>query len=211
MNFKLAALSPGRILLVGTAIAGLSAAPAQEQLSRSEALRYAFIVSANLGEMLKTPIPTDPDVKRPVAARDGEYGAMVLPESKLSPAAFAKPGKEGVPVAQLWLLKLVPMSDSQPVPGDKLRFVNVTSDEGDARVPCCALGVRTQPTGDDLELVVYGKDKKPVLTAPLKPISRPQDGVIEMAAERKDDGGLLTLRFLGKYEASFMVTDPDQF
>jgi hypothetical protein len=31
-----------------------------------------------------------------------------------------------------------------------------------------------------------------------------------MSAERKEEGGLVTLRFLGKYEASLMVTDPDQ-
>jgi len=71
--------------------------------------------------------------------------------------------------------------------------------------------VRNQPDSDDLELLVYGKDKKPVLTVPLKTISRSQENVVDMVAERKDDGGLLTLRFLGKYEASFMVTDPDQF
>jgi hypothetical protein len=197
--------------LLAAAMAGLSAVPAQEQLSRSEAIKYAFIVSANLGEMLKTPIPTDPDVKRPVAARDGEHGAMVLPESKLSLTAFAKPGKEGVAVAQLWLLKLVPMNGRQPVPADKLRLVNVTSEGGDAKVPCCALAVRNQPDGDTLELLVYGKDKKRVLTVPLKSISRPQEDVVEIVAERKEDGGLLTLRFLGKYEASFMVTDPGEF
>jgi len=211
MNTKVATLSLKPILFVTAVIAGLSAAQAQEQLSRSEALKYAFIVSANLGEMLKTPIATDPDVKRPVAAREGEYGAMVLPETKLNLATFAKPGKAGVAVAQLWLLKLVPMNDGQPVPADKLHFVNVTSEEGDARVPCCALGVRNQPDGDGLELLVYGKDSKPVLTVPLKTMSRPQENVVDMVAERKDDGGLLTLRFLGKYEANFMVTDPDQF
>jgi hypothetical protein len=32
-----------------------------------------------------------------------------------------------------------------------------------------------------------------------------------MTAERKDNGGLLTLRFVGKYEASFMVTDPELY
>jgi hypothetical protein len=211
MNTKSSAPSLKPILLAAAVLAGLSAAPAQEQLSRSEALKYAFAVSANLGEMLQTPIPTDPDVKRPVAVREGEYGAMVLPEAKLNLAALAKAGKEGTPVAQLWLLKLVPMNDGQPVPTDKLRLVNVSTDEGSAQVPCCALGVRAQSGGEGLELLVYGQDKKPVLTAPLKPISRTQDNVVDLVAERKDDGGLLTLRILGKYEATFMVTDPDQF
>ena len=146
-------------------LAGLTTIQAQEQLSRQEALKYAFIVSANLPAMLKTPIPTDPDVKRPVAARDGDYGAMVLPETKLSAEAFAKSGKDPAPVGQLWLLKLVPLMDGQPAPASKLKMVEASGDEGQATVPCCALGVRKVADGG-LELLVFGKDKEPVLRAP---------------------------------------------
>jgi hypothetical protein len=191
-------------------IAALTATQAQELLPRREALKYAFIISANLPEMLKTPIPTDPDVKRPVAAHDGEYGAMVLPETKLNAEVFAKAGKEAVSVGQLWLLKLVPLAAGQPAPSSKLRMVEATSEEGQATLACCALGVRK--VGDSgLELLVFGKDKEPLLRAPLKSISQSQENPVEMTAERKDDGGLLTLRFLGKYEASFMVTDPELY
>ena len=59
--------------------------------------------------------------------------------------------------------------------------------------------------------MVYGKDKEPVLRAPIHAISRDQENPIEMSAERKDDGGHITLRFLGKYETTFMVTDPEQY
>ncbi len=185
-------------------------AVAQEALPRAEALKYAFAVAADLGEMLKTPVLTDPDIKRPVALREGDYGGMVLPECKLAASSLEQPGKEGVPVGQLWLLKLVPMKDGRPVPADSLRFVDVSTDEGSARVPCCVLVVRS--TADKTpELIVLGKDKTPVLTAPLKAISQTQDNPIEMTAERTDDGGLVTVRILGRYETSFMVTDPDQF
>ena len=191
-------------------LAAFTTIQAQEQLSRQEALKYAFIVSANLPAMLKTPIPTDPDVKRPVAARDGDYGAMVLPETKLTAGVFAKAGKEAAPVGQLWLLKLVPLMDGQPAPASKLKMVEASGDEGQATVPCCALGVRKAADGG-LELLVFGKDKEPVLRAPIQTISSQQENPIEMTAERKDNGGLLTLRFVGKYEASFMVTDPELY
>jgi hypothetical protein len=184
-------------------------AGAQEQLSRTEALKYANAVAADRGAMLKTPVPTDPDIKRPVAVREGDYGAMVLPEAKLEAAMLQKAGQEGVPVGQLWLSKLAPMKDGAPVPARSLRFVDVDSDEGSARVPCCVLMVRR--AGEGLELVVLGKDKTPLLTSPMKAITRTQENPIEMTAERKDDGGLITLRVLGKYETSFMVTDPDEF
>ncbi len=190
-------------------IAGLAAAEAQEQLSRQESLKYAFIVSANLASMLQTPIPTDPDVKRPVALRDGDYGGMVLPEAKLTAEVFSRASKDVAPVGQLWLLKLVPLNDGLAVPASKLRLVETSSDEGHATVPCCALGVRKDSNGG-LELLVFGKGKEPVLRAPMHSISRQQEYPIDMSAERKEEGGLVTLRFLGKYEASFMVTDPDQ-
>ncbi len=198
-----------QIIFITTVIASLAAAQAQEQLSRQDSLKYAFVVSADLAAMLKTPIPTDPDVKRPVALHDGDYGGMVLPECKLRAEVFSKAGKEVAPVGQLWLLKLVPMNDGQAVPASKLRMVEASSEEGRATVPCCALGVRKTADGA-LELLVFGKDKEPVLRAPVKTISRQQEDPIEMSAERKDDGGLITLRFLGKYEASFMVTDPEK-
>lgn len=190
----------------------LNAAPvfAQEQLSRTEALNYACAVATDLGEMLKTPVPTDPDIKRPVAVHEDDYGAMVLPEAKLAAAAVQAADKEGISVGQLWLLNLAPMTGGQPVPAGRLRFVHVTTGDESAKAPCCVLVVRA--TGDGgLELVVLGKDKTPLLTAPLKAITQTQDNPIEMTAERKDDGGLVTLRLLGKYEASFMVTDPNQF
>ena len=199
-----------RTILMAALIAGFTTTRAQEQLQRPEALKYAFILAANLPEMLKTPIPTDPDVKRPVALRDGDYGGMVLPESKLSPGVFSKAGKEVAPLGQLWLLKLVPLADGQPVPASKLRMVEVRSEDSEATVCCCALGVRKGADGT-LELLIYGKDKEPVLSAPIRTISREQEDPIAMSASREDDGGHVTLRFLGKYEAKFIVTDPDQY
>ena len=172
-----------QIILIAAVIASLAAAQAQEQLSRQESLKYAFIVSADLTEMLKTPIPTDPDVKRPVALHDGDYGGMVLPECKLRAEVFSKAGKEVAPVGQLWLLKLVPMSDGQPVPASKLRLVEANTEEGRATVPCCALGVRKAADGG-LELLVFGKDKEPILRAPMQTINRQQEDPIEMSAER---------------------------
>src|SRR5215472_6116105 len=197
------------ILIATASLTFCLAATAQEPVPRQECLKYAFVASANLKEMLKTPIPTDPDVKRPVAARDGEYGAMVLPESKLTADVLAKAGKEVVPVGQLWLVKLAPLSDGRVVPASKLRVVHLNYRDKEADAPCCALGVRKTGSGG-LELLVYGKESEPVLHVPLKGISSTQDNPIEMSAERKDDGGLITLNFLGRYTASFMVSDPDQ-
>jgi len=197
-----------RTLIAAALLTGLLAAQAQEKLSRTEALQAAFFASSDLKEMLNTPILTDPDIKRPVAVKDGDYGAMVLPEAKLSADAFAQAGKEAKPVGQLWLRNLAPENEGQRVPQSKLHTVHVRAMDQEADAVCCALGVCKDANGG-LQLLIYGKDKEPVARVPLKSISGQQDNPIEMSAERKDDDGLITLKFLGKYEVTFTVSAPD--
>src|SRR5512137_1803561 len=125
-------------MVAAVLLTAVLAVQAQERLPREEALKYAFIVSANLKEMLSTPIPTDPDVKRPVAVRDEGYGAMVLPESKLTAESLGKVGSQATAVGQLWMVKLAPLNEGQVVPASKLRMVHVSAGDQEADVPCCA-------------------------------------------------------------------------
>ena len=198
-----------RTLIAAVLLTGLLAVQAQEKMSRQETLQIAFYTSLDLKAMLNTPIPTDPDVKRPVAIKDGDYGGLVLPEAKLSADTFANAGKEAKSVGQIWLRGLAPMNAGEVVPASKLRTVHVNAGGQEADAVCCALGVCKDANGG-LELLVYGKDKEPVTRVALKSISGQQDNPIELSAERKDDSGVLTLKFLGKYEAAFSVTAPEQ-
>ncbi len=198
-----------RTLIAAVLLTGLLAVQAQEKMSRQETLQIAFYTSLDLKAMLNTPIPTDPDVKRPVAIKDGDYGGLVLPETKLSADTFADASKEAKSVGQIWLRGLAPMNAGEVVPASKLRTVHVNAGGQEADAVCCALGVCKDANGG-LELLVYGKDKEPVTRVALKSISGQQDNPIELSAERKDDSGVLTLKFLGKYEAAFSVTAPEQ-
>ena len=198
-----------RTLIAAVLLTGLLAVQAQEKMSRQETLQIAFYTSLDLKAMLNTPIPTDPDVKRPVAIKDGDYGGLVLPETKLSADTFADASKEAKSVGQIWLRGLAPMNAGEVVPASKLRTVHVNAGGQEADAVCCALGVCKDANGG-LELLVYGKDKEPVTRVALKSISGQQENPIELSAERKDDSGVLTLKFLGKYEAAFSVTAPEQ-
>jgi hypothetical protein len=60
---------------------------------------------------------------------------------------------------------------------------------------------------DALELLVFGKDKEPLVTLPLKRMDAPQELPLDFTAERTGDAGCLTIRILGKYEAKLMVTE----
>jgi hypothetical protein len=187
----------------------LQTLPAQERLSREEALKYAAAVSADMKQLKGTPIATDVDTLKPVALREDDYGGMVLPQKNLSADSLARVGSEEVvPVGQLWLLKLTPMCDGQAVSSGKLRFVTVSAGGTEATVPQCALGVRRNAKGG-LELDVFGKDKQPILAAALKTIETKQEFPLDMVAERESESGRLTLKILGKYQASFQVTELD--
>ncbi|MBN2508546.1 MAG: hypothetical protein JXQ71_17850 [Verrucomicrobia bacterium] len=190
----------------------LQAATAQEPLSREETLRYAFLASLDLARLTDTPLPTDVDVKRAVAMRHGDYGAMVLPEAKLDSETLGALGRNTLPLGQLWLHELAPMRDYSPVPVGELRLAEVTHDGGTASVPQCTLAARRSASGS-LELALLGKTTQPLLTVPLKAVDpRPQQQPIEMAASRVDAySGQITLRIVGRYEASVPVTELQRY
>ncbi len=192
------------IVLIGL-LGAVSVVSAQERLSQEEALKYATLVSADSKQLKDTPIPTDVDTKKPVALREEQFGGMVLPQKDLSAESLAKAGKDVAPIGQLWLYQLTPMRDGEAVSADKLRLATVNADGNEVKVPQCALGVRRTDDGT-LELLVFGKGKEPILTAPLKAIDTKQELPLDMTAERESESGKLTVKILGKYQATFHVT-----
>jgi hypothetical protein len=194
-----------RNIVTLTLLAAIQLVSAQEKLPREEALTYAQLVSADPKQLAGTPITTDVDAQQPVALRDGEYGGMVLPQKNLKAETLAKAGESVIPIGQLWLLKLTPMVDGSGIPGDKLRLVTVKRQGEDYTVPQCALGVRRTSAGT-LELLVFGKGKEPVVTAPLTAIDTKSEAPLDVSAIKTDDGASVTLKILGKYEAKLMVT-----
>lgn len=191
-----------------TLLTTLQLGVAQERLSRDEALKYSALVGADVKQLQGTPIPSSVDLKQPVALRDGEFGGMVLPEAKLTLETLAKAGDKITPIGQLWLLRLAPMSDGQPISKDKLRLATIQHDGETYTLPQCALGVQRTSSGA-MELLVFGKDKQPLLKVPLKQVEAKQDLPLDMDADRESDSAEITLKILGKYEAKFKVTQSD--
>lgn len=189
-----------RTVLLAAFLSGILGAQAQKPVPREEALRVAALVSLDLKQMLDTPIPTDPDTKRPVALREGERGCLVLPETRLADA-LAKPGKEVVPVGQLWLRQVAPQANGETVQAEKLKTVSISVGDRTESAVLCALGLRKLARGE-LELLVYGKDKEPLVRVPAKTISAKQENPIELAAVIEGDNATLTLKLAGRYEAT---------
>ena len=179
---------------------------AQEKVSKEEALSYAKAASADAKQLAGTPIATDVDAQKPAAMKEGEYGGMVLPQKDLKLEAISKATETPVPVGQLWLHNLTPMKDDEAVAESKLRVATAKLDGTELSVPQCALAVRHTSAGA-LELLVYGKGKEPIASAPLKAIDAKQDLPIDLAAEREYESGKITIKILGKYQGTIKVTE----
>jgi hypothetical protein len=196
-----------QIILTLTVLATVQLATAQERLPHDEALKYAAAVTADTRQLEGAPIATDPDAKQPVALREGEYGGLVLPQKNLSAESLeTTPTQTVAPVGLLWLHNLAPMKYGQAVAPDKLRLVTVYADGGYATVPQCALGIRRTSDGG-LEMLLFGKNPEPLLAVPLKPITATQELPIDLVAARDYDSGRITVKILGKYQATFAVTE----
>jgi hypothetical protein len=193
------------IILTIAVLATTQFIAAQERLPREEALKYAAAVTADAKQLKNTPLAAQPDVNKPVALREGDYGGLVLPQLNLS-AEHLTATQGAAPVGLLWLHNLAPMKHGEVVGPSQLHLVSVYADGGYATVPQCALGIRRAGDGG-LEMLVFGKSPEPLLAVPLKPVNTTQQLPLELTAERDYDSARITVTILGKYQATFSVTE----
>ncbi len=195
-----------KFIVIALLVCTCTMARAQDRVPREQCLKIACQLSVDLKQLLDTPIPTDPDIKRSVAVAREEHGGLVMPETRLSADTLAKAGKEPVAIGQLWLHKIVPLRDGQPVKHEELRMLTVGPADNPRTTARCVLAVQKN-AGGKLELLVIGKEKKPLLTLPIKENAAavPGDLPIDISAIVKDETATVTLTIAGKYEASFEV------
>lgn len=182
------------------------ASSAQEVLPREEAMKYAFLAAMHEPATMAAPIKVDADLKRPFAGHEGDYGVLVLPETKISAAALSTLTRDPAPVGQLWLRNLTPLVQGTATADTDLQIVSLWHEGQSIRVPLCLLGARKTEAGG-LELLVYSKGRTPLLTVPLKRDARAQKLPIEVTGEQNSDSGTLRLHVLGEYVAEIPVTE----
>jgi len=196
-------------ILIPLLLAVLTTLNAQELIPRKDAVRIAAYLNFDLSLFNNTPIPTDADVKRPVGLREGEYAGLVVPECKLNAASFKniEPDKV-IPVGQLWLHKITLMKNDEPVATEKMQKIPFEYRDTSTEVRLCLLGVRKNPDGK-FELLIFGTDKNPLLTVPMKESESSQENPIEVSGERLDNSATITLKLAGKYQAKFNITNAE--
>jgi hypothetical protein len=193
------------VMTLATLVLFGSSLAAQERIPQEEAIKYSRLLTETAAKDVKdAPVKTDVDTERPYAVRHGEVGAMISPDRNLTAEVLAKAGEEPVPVGHLWFRKLTPSIDGQNIADDRLRLVTITVDNQDHILPIFLLSARKK--GDQLELLIHGKNKEPLAVVPLKKHDVNQELPIELDGKKQtDDTGLIFLNVLGKYQAQLTV------
>ena len=179
---------------------------AQELLPKEEAQSYAQLTRKNPKLLESVPLKCDVDLINPIAVRDGDYGGMFLTDKNFSVEKLGQLTNKRLPVGELWLYHLGPMRSSELIPTSELNIIPLSTDEGEMKIPLCVLSV-IKNRQDKLEMLVFGKEKKPILRVPLKSIDEKQATPVVISGERESESGTVILKLYGKYEAKISVTE----
>jgi hypothetical protein len=183
---------------------------AQEVVPLDEAQRGARKVTDSLGTPSDAPFVTDVDVTKPQAIKAGKAGLLIIPDKKLTSEALGGISDSITPVGQLWMLNISLGKNGEPAPNEKIRFLNVSDGDRTLQVQLYFVGAAKNTDGN-LDLVVFAKDKEPLVRVPLTKAnaSASQELPIEISGRKDDDDtGTLSLRVLGQYIANLTVKRP---
>ena len=174
-----------------------------------EAQKAAHKIAASLPALADAPVVIDADLDKPHLIKGSRGGAMIIPDKKLTAETLAAAGETPVPVGQLWMLKATVAENGRAVAADKTRRIVV--EDGDKEIPLqfFLLGAAKNAQGT-LDLIVFSKDKAPLLHVPLeKSTGASQQLPAELSGKKNDeDSATLTLRFAGQYQARLILMKP---
>ena len=191
------------IISLSLALVGLlTTANAQERLELDKAKQYAQLTRQKPEALKSAPLQFKADLEHPVALSSEGYGGLLIPRAHLSEISEDEFGAEATAIGELWFFNLAPEQNGWAAAENKLDIVSLNTDDGVVKFPRCVLGVRTTENQSPV-LMVYGKDKKPLLTVPILESSYAKANALDMTATAD---GEVTLS-MGKYTASFKVAE----
>lgn len=193
------------LALAAALLAAAGTARAQERIPTEEAQKIAKALAEQATKLDGLPLKTgEVDTDKPFAVRQDRFGAMAVPTKGLRPEQIGDAGKEITPIGQLWMRNLAPIVSAGPAPEGKLQTVKFEANDQTVSVTLYLMGVRKTAKGD-LELVVFGKDKEPLLTSPIDKAESAQSYPIELEGREDGDGGMITFFLSGKFRTNLKV------
>jgi hypothetical protein len=150
------------------------------------------------------PFKVDADIEKATGLfREGVGGLMIVPVKNFKADGLTGAQEaNGAPAGYFFLYKLSPVVDGKPLESGKLATITHKDDNGNER-EIAALRIALKKESDkDWKLLVFGKDKKPIFTAPFKEQANGSDQPVSLSAkETGNDQGTLTITVFGKYAA----------
>ena len=195
-----------RFITLAALVAFTPALRAQDAIQIEEARKAAHTLAASASGITDAPFSMEADLEKPQGIKTEHAGLIVLPDRKLTVELLAAANSAITPLGQLWTLKLAVAANGKATAADKLRHLTISDGEKDREVSLYYLGATKGGSGD-LELVVYAKDKEPVLRVPIKKrVAGKQEFPIEVSGAKNDDNsGTLSLRLFGEYDAQLLL------
>jgi len=178
---------------------------AQDAVPLERARDIAQKVNASLGRIDDAPFAVDADTSKPQAIHADKVGLLIIPDKGLNSEALANPGKDILPIGQLWLLHAVVADGERAAAKEKLRNILVEDNEREQNVQLYLLGLRKNAR-DSFELVVYGKGKEPIVATSMVSAPNTQEFPLQVTGRKESDtSGILTIHLLGQYSADLRL------
>jgi hypothetical protein len=184
-------------IIIATCVTAFS----QETAPLEEARNAARKVNEYVRAFSDLAIAVEADTDRPHLLKGGGGGVMIVPDKNVTSAALGTAAEKITPLGQLWLHKGTVAKEGQATSSEKAREVVVTADNRDYHLHLFLLGTEKNASGT-LDLVVFAKDKEPLLRVPVQSSTSSQELPVELSGEKTgEDSATLTLRLFGQYKA----------
>ncbi len=181
-------------------------AAGQESVPLEQAQKGAQLLAEAAGRIADAAVTVDANLEKPFAVKGGSVALLVIPDKALTAEKLGGVGTTMTPVGQLWMTEVNVAVNGHSPAKDNLRFYNVKAGDNDMRVQLYLVGAIKNAAGQ-VELVVYGQGREPLVHVPLEKSSAgAKEMPIEFAGRKNDEtSGTLTLFLPGQYQAEILL------
>ena len=185
-------------------LSAVRAAHAQQDLEVVPEEIAQQVVEASVEELKKVidaQLKVEVDASKSTIVGGPELGGIAfLAHKNVTEDAIKKSDKEVAPLGVLGLYRLSLVADKKSVPADKLRSGVIVIEGMTFEVSFCFVGVKTEQDGKR-QLVIYGKDKEPIVKLPLSDFETKVDRPVAIECKVGNGDGTLNLNVLKKFQA----------
>ncbi|MDW8364839.1 MAG: hypothetical protein RMK49_03220 [Abditibacteriales bacterium] len=162
------------------------------------------VIALSVEELKKVtdaPLKVEVDARQSTVLGTVEMGGVAfLTHKNVTEDALKKSDKEVVPLGVLGLYRLALVADKKTVPADKLCPGTIVIEGMTFVVSFCLVGVKTEQEGKR-QLMIYGKDKEPLVKVPLNEFETKVDRSVSIECRVGGGEGTLTLNVIKKFQA----------